>query len=204
VSEYFAENYFANDMIDRQRLLRAVATRRQLERWEPYVASAVLGDFAGRSQDGGDVWSAAIEHHFALIAARNLVRALELPPATSVAIDETLRAELIEGRDLNEHWDENMPVFNVHPRSKEPPRQSGRKFAARNPCHGPYDWLSWSSKTGARLLPHVSAAALHKLLDDVEAEVLTKNPRFDRFMPPRPRSPWLHENGEWWPKPEDT
>jgi hypothetical protein len=53
------------------------------------------------------VWAAAIEHHFTLVAARNVFRALDLQPASHVAIDPTVRNELIEGRDLHEHWPEN-------------------------------------------------------------------------------------------------
>lgn len=204
MTDYFADHYFDDLMVNRQRLLWAVATRRQLDRWEPYVADAVLGDFADRRQSDTDVWLAATEHHFTLIAARNLIRALELPPASSVVIDETMHDEVIEGRDLHEHWDENMPVFNAMPRRKQPPRASGRNFADRNPRHGPYDWLRWSNTTGAMLLPHVSSSAMHRLLDDVEVEVLTDDPRLSRFVPPRAPSAWLHENGEWWPKPDEN
>jgi len=60
-----------------------------------------------------------------------------------------------------------------------------------------------SSKTGARLLPNVSAPALHQLLDAAEAEVFSKDAALSRFVPPRAPSPWHHENGEWWPKPVD-
>lgn len=194
------DDYFDERMVNRQRLLWTIATRRQLERWEPIVATVLRGKLAGRPPDGADVWSAEIEHHFALVAARNLMRALDLAPATSVSLDPTLRAELIEGRDLHEHWAENLPVFNVTPRVAQPPRRSGKNFADRNPDRGPYWWLGWSNKTGARLLPHVSAPALHQLLDAVEAEVLANDETFSRFVPPRTPSPWLHENGEWWPK----
>jgi hypothetical protein len=169
------DDYFDDRMLNRQRLLWTVATRRQLERWEPFVAANLRESFAGRQSAGADIWLAAIEHHFTLVAARNLLRALELPPPTSVPVDPTLRAELIEGRDLHEHWDENLPVFNVRPRVAQPPRRSGKDFAARNPDHGPYSWLGWNSKAGALLLPHVSAPALHRLLDGIEAEVLGRD-----------------------------
>ena len=96
-----ADNYFDQTMVNRQRLLWAVATRRQLERWEPLVASVVRVD--SLVPDCVTVWSAATEHHFALIAARNLIRAAELPQPMAVSVDDTLRAELIEGRDLHEH-----------------------------------------------------------------------------------------------------
>ena len=126
-------NYFDDVMINRQRLLFAIATRRQLDRWEPIVAAHVRRLMGDRQLDDPDIWAAEIEHHFLLIAARNLLRALELPPSTNVTVDQTLRAELIEGRDLHEHWTENLPIFNVRPRPAQPPRRSGRDFAARNP-----------------------------------------------------------------------
>jgi hypothetical protein len=189
--------------VNRQRLLWTVATRVQLERWEPLVAASLLDSFAGRQPDDGDVWSAAIEHHFALVAAHHLLQALKLPPAAGVPVDEILRAELIEGRHLHEHWEENLPVFNVNPPPKQPKRRSGKAFAARNPGRSPYWWLGWSNQTGARLLPNVTAPALHRLLDDVEAEVLASDPALSRFVPPRAPSPWLYEGGEWWPKSKD-
>ena len=191
--------YFDERMVNRQRLLWTIATRRQLERWELYVAAALLRSMEGRELDSTDIWSAEIEHHFTLVAARHLLRALELEPVTRVSIDPTLRAELIEGRDLHEHWPDNLPVFNVTPRVEQPPRRSGRDFASRNPDRGPYSWLGWSNKTGAQLLPNVPAPALHQLFDDVEAEVLADDAELTGFVPPRARSPWLQQDGEWWP-----
>jgi len=114
-----------------------------------------------------------------------------------------LRAEVIEGRDLNEHWAENMPIFNVSPRPETPSRRSGKDFAERNPRRGPYSQSNWNLKTGAMLLPNVSASALHDLLDDAEAEVLESTPSLSEYIPERAPSPWVYENGEWWPKPED-
>jgi hypothetical protein len=198
------DDYFGDGIVNRQRLLFAIATRRQLERWEPLVAASVRRGLAKQKREGADIWSAEIEHHFLLIAARNLFRALDLPPATNVSIDPVLRAEMIEGRDLHEHWIENLPVFNVKPRRVQPPRPSGKAFAARNPDRGPYWWLGWNSTKGAMILPNVSAPALHELLDAVEAEVLAESPTLGRFVPPRAPSPWLHVEGEWWPKADDA
>lgn len=197
------EDYFDDLALNQQRLLWTVATRRQLERWEPIVAEIVGGSFVGREPDGADVWSAEIERHFALIAARHFVRAVELPPAMSLSIDPVLRAEVIEGRDLNEYWAENMPVFNVRPRPLTPSRRSGKDFAQRNPNRGPYSQSNWSNKTGPLLLPHVSAPALYDLLDRAEAEILESDPSFSAYVPARAPSPWLYEDGEWWPKPVD-
>jgi hypothetical protein len=196
-------DYFDDRMVNRQRLIWTIATRRQLERWEPLVAESVRRHFANRQLDGVDIWTAATEHHFALVAARNLFRALDLPPA-NISVDPMVRDELIEGRDLHEHWPDNLPVFNVTPRQVQPPYPSGQRFAARNPKSGPYWWLGWGNKTGARLLPNVSAPALHELLDAVEADVLSQDAALARFVPPRAPSPWIYEKGEWWPKPDDA
>jgi hypothetical protein len=193
-------DYFGDLMVNRQRLVWAVATRRQLERWERIVARIVLGGFAGDKPEGLDVWSAEIERHFALVAGRNLLRALELDPPSTVAVEPTLRDELREGRDLQEHWPDNMPIFNAWPRPAAPPRPSGKSFAACNPERTPYGQFDWTNKTGARLLPNVSSPALHQLLDEVEAEVLADDAALAEYVPPRAPSPWLHENGEWWPK----
>jgi hypothetical protein len=191
--------YFDRRMVNRERLIWTVATRRQLERWEPLVAESVRRRNDDRQLDNSDIWAAQIEHHFALIAGRHLLQALELDPATKVRIDPTLRAELKEGRDLHEHWEDNLSVFNVKPRVEQPPRKSGRDFAARNPDQSPYWWLGWSNKTGAKLLPHVSAPELHAVLDAVEDEVLADDSELAGFVPARQPSPWVCENGEWWP-----
>ena len=109
-------------------------------------------------------------------------------PPMSVSIDQTLRDELKEGRDLREHWLDDMPVFNVRPRPAQPGRyRSGRSFAARNPHGGP-DW-GFTSKTGALLLPNVPAPALHQLLDAVEAEIIASDERLQQFLPRRSPSP---------------
>ena len=194
-----ADDYFGETMVNRQRLLWVVATRRQLERWEPLVASVVRPD--PLVPDCVTVWTAEIEHHFLLVAAGHLFQALDLDPPMRVPVDPTLRAELIEGRNLHEHWRENMPIFNVTPRPAQPKHKTGKSFAARNPDASPYWWLDWSNKTGARIMPNVPAPVLHALLDEIEAEVLNDAPDLQRCLPPRAPSPWIHEGGEWWPKP---
>jgi hypothetical protein len=195
--------YFGKLGVNRARLVWIVATRRQLEQWEAIVSRVLRDSMAGRRVEDWSWWSAEIERHFLLVAARNLFRALDLAPTSSVSVDPILRAELIEGRDLQEHWPDNMPVFNVTPRPAEPGHRSGKSFAARNPKSGPYDAIGWSNKTGALLLPNVSAPALHELLDAVEAEVLASDETLGRFVPPRALSPWVREKGEWWPKADD-
>lgn len=195
--------YFDELMLDRQRLLWAVATRRQLERWEPLVAAYWRGLLAGHNADGALVWTAEIEHHFALIAAHHLFDALDLPPASVVPVDPILRDELTQGRDLLEHWEDNLPVFLVTPQPWPPPRRSGQAFAARNPGRSPYWWLGFEDKLGALLMPQAPAMTLHGLLDAVEAEVLASDPGLADYVPPRAPSPWVQEDGKWWPKPGD-
>jgi hypothetical protein len=197
-------DYFGESMVNQMRLRWTIATRRQLERWEPLVATFRRDLLAGRQTDGMTIWSAWMEHHFALVAAAHLMQALTLSPASSVPIDETLRDELKQGRDLHEHWVDNMPVFNVSPPPSDPPRKSGKAFAERNPDAGnfPYWWLGWTPTAGALLQPNVSAPALHQLLDAVEEEVLADAPDLSPFVPPRAPSPWAQHEGQWWPKPE--
>lgn len=196
-------DYFDDLMANRQRLLWAVATRRQLERWELLVAASVRADLGrGPAFEDAAIWHSAIEHHFVLIAARHLVEALELDPPTGVVLDSTMGDELVDGRNLLEHWVEGMPVFNVRPRPALP--RGAQRFAARNPQHGPYDWLAWSNKKGAEVMPHVSAFELHDLLDVVEADVLGKDAALARFLEPRAPSPWEQGEFGWWPTTEDA
>jgi hypothetical protein len=194
-------DYFDPLTVNRQRLLWTVATRRQMERWEQLVAAILNADAAGQHLHGQTWWLAEIEHHLALVAARNLLHALDLAPASGVSIDQTLRDELKEGRDLHEHWLDYLPVFNVTPRPAQPARyKSGIAFAARNPRGGP-DW-GFNNKAGALLLPHVSAPALHDLLDAVEAEAIDSDPNLSSYVPPRAPSPWLRDKFGWYPKAE--
>jgi hypothetical protein len=197
-------DYFDATMLNRQRLLWAIATRRQLERWEPLVAAILRDSLARRPSDAVLVWSAEIEHHFGLIAAHHLLVALDGAPASGVPVDGLLRAELTDGRHLHEHWVDNMPVFNVVPRPAPPPRQSGRSFADRNPGESPYWWLGFDSKKGAMFTPKASAQELHRLLDAVETDVLASDSMLAEYVPPRVPSPWLHRGGEWWPKADDA
>ena len=185
--------------IDRQLLIWALATRRQLERWEPLVAANLRAQSSGPPFSDVLIWQAATEHHFLLIAARRLITAIEM--SKGIPIDRTIREELKEGRDLHEHWKDNAPVFMVTPRRAEPPRKSGKSFAARNPKRGPYWWLGWNNQDGPMILPNVPAHAVHELVDRVEAAVIKREPSFARFPTPQP-SPWLGEQyGKdlWWP-----
>ncbi len=199
-----ADAYFGQLSVDRQRLLWTGATRLQLHRWEPLVAENMRRGWGpkGEQLTGAEVWQASIEHHFALIAARNLIHALELDPTDPIPVDPVLRAELIEGRDVHEHWVDNMPVFNRRPRAAEPPRRSGKDFAARNPDSSPYWWLGWTQSHGPHLLPNVPAHALRDLLDDVESRIVARRPDLRSYLPPRLPSAWQKYGDEWWPAPE--
>ena len=50
----------------------------------------------------------------------------------------------------------------------------------------------WGNKTGAMLLPAVSAPAIHELLVRVEDYVLTQRPNLSPFVRPRSESWWVH------------
>ena len=178
--------------------LWAIATRRQLERWEPYLARNVAELHARRQLPGIDVWAAQIEHHLLLVAARNMLGALDVEPKSSVQIDGDVRTDLIGGRGIVEHWRENWHAFTSHPRP-EPSHRGAREWAERNPRGGPFNWLDWTSTEGARVLPSVSADALHGIVDAVEAEAVAARPNLAEYIPPRAPSPWRREHGEWLP-----
>jgi hypothetical protein len=196
--------YFNERTANRQCLLWAVATRQQLDRWEPLVAAHVAGlaELAPPLTDEA-IWRAAFEHHFALVAVHHLFQALGLPGAVTISIDDTLQKELTEARHLHEHWAQNMPVFNVRPRRVEPKHPSGRSFAERNPTAGPYWWLGWNNKRGPMLSPNVAAPEVHAVLDAVERLVTTRDPALAAFVPPRAPSRWAETDGESWPVPAD-
>jgi hypothetical protein len=199
------DDYFDERGVSRELLIWAIASRRQLERWEPLVASNLRASFDKTPFPGALVWEAATEHHFLLIAARNLIRAVDLAKdvmSLEIAIDPTIRAELIEGRDLHEHWRENLPVFMVTPRREEPKYRSGKDFAERNPDRGPYWWFGWNNKDGPMIQPNVPAHAVHEFVDRVEKVVLAQDDTLRRFLPPRQESPWFGVEGpdRWWPK----
>jgi hypothetical protein len=189
-------------MVDRQLLFWAIATRSQLERWEVCVAEIISVELQSDKPSGQLIWRSQAEHHFMFLAARNLVRAVEI--AAESSIEGTLAENLKDVRDLLEHWDENMPVFNTRPRGV-PPRLSGQRFAGRNPSATPYWSSTWNSTKGPLLFPSgPSASELHKTLDRVEASVLSRRPELTEFIPARTVQPWLGDDwgkDRWFPKP---
>jgi hypothetical protein len=195
-------DYFDQAAAARIALGWAVATRVQLERWEPLVAARLREESYKIPFPAAGYWQAHCEWHFCLIAARNLIGALDLldPPLT---MDQVMRDEITEMRDLNEHWKDNAPVFNVRPRPGQPKRPTGRAFAARNPDRGPYWWFAWDSQVGPKLSPNVPAAAVHDLLDRVQVRVLDEYPELAEFVPPLSPSPWFDqpELHGWEPRP---
>ena len=191
--------YFDVQTLNAQLLFWGGATRTQLDRWEPLVAEIVREGFAKIGPRGGLVWRARMERHFCLIAAGHLVKVLD-KGQFGIPIDQVLRAELIEGRDLQEHWHENMPIFNA--KIGQPQHRSGLDFAQRNSTGRPYSWANWSSKVGAQLLPHVAATDVHGLIDRCEEYAIRVAPNLAPFRTPRAPSPWIEtpESSGWWPR----
>ena len=195
--------YFNEHAIDRELLLWAVATRRQLDRWEACVAEIVR---LGQALPGELVWRSSAERHLVFVSARHLVR------ATALSNDPPLDAPLSDGitdvRNLLEHWDENAPIFNkwpqVIPEGDAKRRFPSRKrFAEQHPEVTPFSSFAWDSTSGPKLLPTIPAHMLHAALDVVEAAVLQRRPELAEFVSERDPSPWLGEdagNDRWWPK----
>lgn len=191
--------YFDQPALLRQVLLWCVAAREQLEKWERLVATSVAGQLYDQKGSAplpdADIWQMEISRSFAVVAARNLLRALELedcPVSVDSAAD--VSEEVEELRDLAEHWDENMPVFNVRPREKEPRHKTGKRFAERHPGASPYDFWQWNNRGGAMFTPTLSARDLHAFLDEAERAVLDEAPDLVRFVPERQPSPWVQDH----------
>lgn len=210
-----ARDPYFDALPERQALLWAAAVRRQLGRWEPLVAKHLLTTLepsmipappVATTMGGDEIWQGDVERHFLLIAANNLLKSIPLmeqPPA----VDPILQAEIQETRHMVEHWDENMPVFNVTPRPAQPRRSAGKSFAARNPQRGPYCWWSWNSARGPLVTPNIAASQLHDLVDATIEAAVAARPEMSEliadFVPPAAPIPWIErtaEADEWWPK----
>lgn len=202
--------YFADTIMPwRQALLWASAVRRQLGRWEPLVAKhcRVMNDRSlspkpavPTTMTTEEMWQGEIERHFLLVAAHDLLKAIDLLDAPP-AVDATVRAELTEARDLVEHWVENMPHFMVSDRPGSPGYKTGKNFAARNPRAGPYNWWSWNSQRGPMVTPNVSGEQVHELVAVTINVVVSVHPDLAEAVPPVPVGPWVvTSGGGWWPK----
>lgn len=174
--------YFKPSTVRREALVWAVATRMQIDRWEPLVLAWVRAEMEGTDFPGRDHWRGQIEHHFLVVAARQLIRAIGMldPPEP---VDNLMRKDIIGTRDLQAHWDENMPVFNRFPRSASPARKSGQSYMETNPAARPYVWQAWNSDVGARVTPNATSDNLRGLVDRVEARVLAEEPSLAAYVP---------------------
>jgi hypothetical protein len=200
------------DDYDRPILYWASAVRRQLGRWDPLIAKHTLMKLESNlkppptvrtTMAPEDYWQGEVEHHFLLIAAGNLLKAIDLLP-NPPSIEQVVRDELKEARDLNEHWVENIPVFNQTPRPRDPGYPSGKRFAARNPRAGPYNWWMWNGDTGPMVTPNVSGLQVRTLADEAIAAVGgTESP----FIVEAPAMHWIKPESEgqwWWPAPPQS
>lgn len=185
----------------RQVMLWVQATRRQLRRWEVCVARFNAALLAARDPDALDIWSAEIERHLVLVAARNLVVAVRNAHGRFGELPKEMVTDLTDLRNVHEHWDEHRPAFADH-RNPGPLRLSGASIATRHPRQDPYASLAWSSISGPRLGPGVSCADLHAELNRLEAEALAEAPDLQRFVLPVAPSPWTDDQrlGGWIPR----
>jgi hypothetical protein len=191
--------YFESLMQHRQALLWAIGTRRQLDRWEPPVVEHLSRANSTMKMPAALIWQGEIDRHLALVSANHMFTAMDLWP-DPVPVPKLLRDEINETRDLNEHWDDNMPVFNQHPRQETPKRRTGRSFAERNPVLGPYCWWAWDSSRGAMLTPNVAATEVRDVITAIEVATLLGQPELARFIPPAVPSPWARDaDGNWFP-----
>ncbi len=187
----------------RQVMLWVQASRRQVRRWEVCVARFNAALLAGRNPDAVDAWSAEIERHLALVAARNLIVAVRNANGRFGELPDEMATDLTDLRHVHEHWDEQRPAFADH-RNPGPLERSGASIAARHPKQNPFGSLEWSSVSGPRLGLGVSCADLHSELDRLEAEVLAYAPNLQGFVLAPLPSPWTDDPrlGGWIPRDE--
>jgi hypothetical protein len=197
-----AHPYFDGLSGARQVVWWSVATRLPLEELEASVAADVARSFApgAPEADGHAIWHEQRCHCAALFGARNILRAVALldPP---LRVEEALASEIKSGRDLWEHWDQNMPIFNTRGSQEVPPRTSGKRFKKRHPGHSPYG-SAWTSREGVLLTPALSAHDIHALLDQAETCAVTVHPPLVDYIPARAPSPWI-DNPDvegYWPR----
>ena len=152
----------------RELLLWSVACRRQLDRWEACVAEITRLGFANEELPGPLVWETSTERHLIFVSARNMIRALDLSDADLV--DPHLKDTLRVVRDLHEHWDDYLPIFNRSPRGDIPSNgyAAGNWFAENIAEESPFSIWAWNSRVGPKLLQPMPASDLRDALDAVD------------------------------------
>ena len=189
-------------MQNRQMMLWILATRRQVRRWEIKLALNVKASLANERPDRREIWAAQIEWHLALVAANNLIRAIDNADGRFSEMPSGLARDVRNLRDLQEHWDEQWPAFYDRT-APGPLARSGKEFASRNPGASPYSFLRWSSRSGPELGPGLGVADVCSYLDLVEAEVLADSPDLQTFVGDLDPSPWVGDENPpdpWWPR----
>ena len=141
-----------------------------------------------------------IEQHLTLVAANNLLRAVVYADGRFTDIDQDLRVEIRNQRDLQEHWDEQMAAFYT-PASPGPLHRGGAIYAGRHPGGSPFVAVpTWSSMTGPELGDGLPVSRIHSYLDLLEAEVLASAPTLRPYVEQQALSPWVTDErtGEAW------
>jgi hypothetical protein len=187
--------------VNRWVLSWAVTARRQIDAWERTLADVAQRQLRHEPVDPSLLLTLEADHHLALLAVGNLIRAIRLGTG-DYGMTQDLSDRLIEARDLWEHWDANMPVFLGG--EGEPPRPSGKRFAARHPGVSPYDPGSWHSSSGPQLARGVPASEVHAVLDSIERAICEAEPHAAELIPARGPSPWMDDAEEvahrWFPR----
>jgi hypothetical protein len=192
-------------MQDRQVMFWLLGARRYLRTWEVCVAEHVRLGLTNEDASGQLVWSAQLAHHMALVAAGNLLRALNNAEDRYTAMPEPMAQEVVVLRNLHEHWDEQWPSF-YDARNPGPLQRSGQQFAMLHPGRSPYWALGWTSEDGPSLGPGLDAKALHGYLNELQAEVFIVAPNLAAFDGPIEPSPWMGQSAgrdQWWPRPRE-
>lgn len=191
----------------------AVSTRESLERWSALQSEYVWMALADLDEPKEDeyqrYWSMALQHHFVFVTAKNVIRAITLAkekvPGSSIAglADDAVELRKAIGlvRDVLEHWEQHMPVFNVHPRQVTPKR-AGEELLAINDEALPYMPGGWGNHDGPYLSKGiVTEAQMTAWITHVIEVATTSHPLLSRFVPKAAESRWGTDDSGIWPLP---
>jgi len=126
-------------MQNRQMMLWIRGTLRQVRRWEIALAVNIRAQLANQSPEPHEIWDAQIERHLALVAANNLLRAIDNADGRFTTMPGDMARDIRNQRDLQEHWDEQWPAF-YNSTKPGPLKRGGTVFAASYPGSSPYSF----------------------------------------------------------------
>jgi hypothetical protein len=176
-----------------------LATGWQLDRWEELLAQFGMLLQRNEKPPGALVWELRMEHHFALVAADNLRRALNRVQQTGFLKDLHRDIELLR----------HLPSTGTTTRTSSPtPPTRGRSTRPAPPSTTgiqvgrPSGSSTSTARRGPRSAPVSSPGSFGPPLTTSRPKAIKTWPALVRFLTPRPPAPWVKDDYDnWWPNP---